>query len=146
MLQEQPGHVSERSRSDKTVESREWAAIKLWAKEHMSHLKTLGVYNWMQAQCRSSVAKVSDFWRNITLEPLYPVLILYNKAQTNMGVIKAQLLVKQNLSALQCSCLENPRDGGAWWAAVYGVAQSRTRLKQLSSSRPTGCKLSSWHW
>ena len=35
---------------------------------------------------------------------------------------------------LQCSCLENPGDGGAWWAAVYGVAQSRTRLKQLSSS------------
>ena len=36
---------------------------------------------------------------------------------------------------LQCSCLENPRDGGAWWAAVCGVAESRTRLKQLSSSR-----------
>ena len=35
---------------------------------------------------------------------------------------------------LQCSCLENPRDGGAWWAAVYGAAQSRTRLKRLSSS------------
>ena len=35
---------------------------------------------------------------------------------------------------LQCSCLENPRDGGAWWASVYGVAQSRTQLKQLSSS------------
>ena len=34
----------------------------------------------------------------------------------------------------QCSCLENPRDGGAWWAAVCGVAQSRTRLKRLSSS------------
>ena len=34
----------------------------------------------------------------------------------------------------QCSCLENPRDGGAGWAAVYGVAQSRTRLKRLSSS------------
>ena len=34
---------------------------------------------------------------------------------------------------LQCSCLENPRDGGAWWAAVYGVAQSWTRLKRLSS-------------
>ena len=31
--------------------------------------------------------------------------------------------------ALQCSCLENPREGEAWWAAVYGVAQSRTRLK-----------------
>ena len=35
---------------------------------------------------------------------------------------------------LQCSCLENPRDQGAWWAAVYGVAQSRTRLKRISSS------------
>ena len=35
---------------------------------------------------------------------------------------------------LQCSCLEDPRDGGAWWAAVCGVAQSRTRLKRLSSS------------
>ena len=39
-----------------------------------------------------------------------------------------------NGSPLQCSCLENPGDGGAWWAAVYGVAQSRTRLKRLSSS------------
>ena len=35
---------------------------------------------------------------------------------------------------LQCSCLKNPRDGGAWWAAVYGVAQSRTWLKWLNSS------------
>ena len=34
----------------------------------------------------------------------------------------------------QCSCLENPRDRGPWWAAIYGVAQSRTRLKWLSSS------------
>ena len=39
-----------------------------------------------------------------------------------------------NGNPLQCSCLENPRDGGAWWAAVYGVAQSQTRLKRLSSS------------
>ena len=39
-----------------------------------------------------------------------------------------------NGNPLQCSCLENPRDGRAWWAAVYGVAQSRTRLKRLSSS------------
>ena len=39
-----------------------------------------------------------------------------------------------NGNPLQCSCLENPRDGGAWWAAVYGVAQSRTLLKRLSSS------------
>ena len=39
-----------------------------------------------------------------------------------------------NGNPLQYSCLENPRDGGAWWAAVYGVTQSRTRLKRLSSS------------
>ena len=39
-----------------------------------------------------------------------------------------------NGNPLQCSCLENPREGGAWWAAIYGVARSWTRLKQLSSS------------
>ena len=39
-----------------------------------------------------------------------------------------------NGNPLQCSCLENPRDGGAWWAAIYGVTQSQTRLKRLSCS------------
>ena len=43
-------------------------------------------------------------------------------------------IVEGNGNPLQCSCLENPRDRGAWWAAVCGVAQSRTRLKRLSSS------------
>ena len=43
-----------------------------------------------------------------------------------------------NGDPLQCSCLENPRDGGAWWAAVYGVAQSWTPLKRLSSSSMSG--------
>ena len=43
-----------------------------------------------------------------------------------------------NGNPLKCSCLENPRDGGAWWAAIYGVAQSLTRLKWLSSSREEG--------
>ena len=42
--------------------------------------------------------------------------------------------VRENGNPLQCSCLENPRDGGVWWAAVYGVAQSQTQLKRLSSS------------
>ena len=49
-----------------------------------------------------------------------------------------------NANPLQCSFLENPRDGGAWRAAVYGVAQSRTRLKRLSSSssnKPAGHSL-----
>ena len=39
-----------------------------------------------------------------------------------------------NGNPLQCSCLENPRDRGAWWAAIYGVAQSWTQLKRLGSS------------
>ena len=39
-----------------------------------------------------------------------------------------------NGSPLQCSCLENPRDGGAWWAAVCGVPQSRTRLSDLAAA------------
>ena len=44
-----------------------------------------------------------------------------------------------NGNPLQCSCLENPRDSGACWAAIYGVAQSQTRLKQLSSSSSSTC-------
>ena len=43
-------------------------------------------------------------------------------------------LGERNGNPLQCSCLKNPRDAGAWWAAVYGVTQSQTRLKWLSSS------------
>ena len=58
-----------------------------------------------------------------------------------------------NGNPLQCSCLENPRDGRACWAAVYGVAQSRTRLKRLSSSSSPSSRvrqikdaiLSDWH-
>ena len=49
-----------------------------------------------------------------------------------------------NGSPLQCSCLENPRDGGAWWAAVCGVAQSRTWLKWLSSSSSSSSTLGSF--
>ena len=50
-----------------------------------------------------------------------------------------------NGNPLQCSCLENPRDGGAWWADVYGVAQSRTRLTWLSSSL-AAVKTSQFYW
>ena len=49
-----------------------------------------------------------------------------------------------NGNPLQCSCLENPRDGGAWWAAVCGVAQSWTRLKRLSSSSSSSRRLDQW--
>ena len=46
-----------------------------------------------------------------------------------------------NGNPLQCSCLENPRDGGAWWAAIYGAVQSRTRLQRLGSSSSSEHKI-----
>ena len=57
-------------------------------------------------------------------------LLLGRKIMTNLDSIFGE----GNGTPLQYSCLENPMDGGAWWAAVYGVAQSRTQLKWLSSS------------
>ena len=48
-----------------------------------------------------------------------------------------------NGNPFQCSCLENPRDWGAWWAAVYGVAQSQTPVKRLRSSSNPVCRASS---
>ena len=51
-----------------------------------------------------------------------------------MTSLSLSCIGKGNGNPLQCSCLENPRDGGAWWAAIRGVTQRRTRLKQLSSS------------
>ena len=54
-----------------------------------------------------------------------------------------------NGNSLQCSCLKKPRDRGDWWAAVYGVAQSRTRLKWLSSSsssRSSSSRAHRWDW
>ena len=49
-----------------------------------------------------------------------------------------------NGNPLQCSCLENPGDGGAWWPAVYGIAHSRTRLKRLSSRSSSSSYSKSW--
>ena len=56
---------------------------------------------------------------------------------TSLSLFTFLCIEEGNGNPLQCSCLENPRDGGAWWAAIYGVAQSQTRLKRLSSSVAT---------
>ena len=50
-----------------------------------------------------------------------------------------------NGNPLQCACLENPRGGGAWWAAVYGAAQSRTRLKRLAAAAAV-CDVCMWYY
>ena len=60
-------------------------------------------------------------------------LLLGRKFMTNLD----RIFGEGNGNPLQSSCMENPRDGGAWWAAVYGVAQSWTRLMRLSSSSST---------
>ena len=66
------------------------------------------------------------FHKHLQPSQSFPQLLLYYFIDGSRG--------EGNGNPLQCSCLENPRDGGAWWAAVYGVAQSRTGLKRLSSS------------
>ena len=58
----------------------------------------------------------------------------HSEFKTYYTAIVVKILGEGNGNPLQRSCLENPRDSVAWWAAVYGVAQSRTRLKRLSSS------------
>ena len=54
---------------------------------------------------------------------------LLRVGQDSATLLSLSCIGEGNGNPLQCSCLENPRDRGAWWAAVYGVAQSRTRLK-----------------
>jgi len=59
---------------------------------------------------------------------------LIDKLDCLVKVVLDRFLEKEMATHSKCSCLENPRDRGAWWAAVHGVAQSRTWLKRLSSS------------
>ena len=71
----------------------------------------------------------------ISLQPKGLSRVFSNTTVQKHQFFGAQLSFGEgNGSPLQCYCLENPRDGGAWWAAVYGVIQSRTWLKWLSSS------------
>ena len=63
------------------------------------------------------------------------LLSIGSHSQTQLKQLSMHACIGEgNGNPLQCSCLANPRDRGAWWAAVYGVAQSWTRLKRLSSS------------
>ena len=99
------------------------------AKEMATHSSTLAWrIPWREEPGRllvhgvaKSRTRLSDFTHSLT-QPIES-LDLSSRAAI-YGVTK-----EGNGNPLQCSCLENPRDGRAWWTAVYGVAQSRTRLK-----------------
>ena len=82
--------------------------------------------------------KYWSFSFSISPSKEHPGLISFKTGWFDLLAVQGTLnylwLNRLNGNPLQCSCLENPGDGGAWWAAVYGVAQSRTRLKRLSSS------------
>ena len=74
-------------------------------------------------------------WRILWTEEPGGLLSIGSQSRTRLKRLSMHACVGEgNGNPFQCSCLENPSDGGAWSAAVYGVAQSRTRLKQLSSS------------
>ena len=91
---------------------------------------------WPQDQTRSVFIPITKKG-NAKEYSNYRTIALISNAERLHFHFSLSCIGEGNGNPLQCSCLENPRDGGAWWAAVYGVAQSWTRLKQLSSSSST---------
>ena len=78
-----------------------------------------------------------EYWSGVPLPSLVMLESsdkMWSTAEGNGRPLQYSCIGAGNSNPLQCSCLENPGDGEAWWAAVYGVIQSRTRLTQLSNS------------
>ena len=79
----------------------------------------------MQASLPAGITEDVDAGQTANHEVLLKVI----EVQWGGCGLEELFYVTRNGNPLQCSCLENPRDGGAWWAAAYGIAQSWTRLK-----------------
>ena len=107
------------------------------------------IVSWKVSVHKCLFCSFSRYIRMFTENEIHPLLVTWPRGHDQHDLCKHGLfLLKEspwieqvsiilgegNGNPLQCSCLENPRDGGAWWAAVSGVTQSRTRLKRLSSS------------
>ena len=74
-------------------------------------------------------------WRIPWMEEPGGLLSVGSHSQIRLKQLSMHACIEEgNGNPCQCSCLENPRDSGVWWVAVYGVAQSQTQLKRLSSS------------
>ena len=69
----------------------------------------------------------------------------WDRSESDTTSLSLSRIGEGNGNPLQYSCLENPRDGRARWAAIYGVTQSRTQLKQLSSSSSNRSEVSNWY-
>ena len=102
-------------------------AGKGWVQEEMevSEDEMVGWHHWLMDM------NLSKLWKMVKDREAC-CAALHGTAELDMT--KRLSIGEGNGSPLQCSCLENPRDGGAWWATICGVTQSRTRLKRLSSS------------
>ena len=135
----------------------EWVAFpfsrgssQLTDQSQVSHIAGEFFASWATRKAQPPIIYCSDFLAP-TSDSLFPMemvqtlawyksllsgssLLFYLVSLRPFPSISAPLVGEGNGNPLQCSCLENPRDGGAWWAAVSGVAQSRTQLKRLSSS------------
>ena len=108
------------------------ADVEAWARQS-SESNPL----WYRAQCSIWLARIK--MDKISSQKLSP----WGREESDMTErlhfhFSLSCIGEGNGNPLQYSCLENPRDGGTWWAAVYGVAQSRTWLKRLSSSSGRG--------
>ena len=100
VLQKQAGHASERSRFDKTFESYGWTAKEPWAEEHVSPLETLN-FTIECKECRSSVARTSNFWRDNYIWTFIPYFFVFlflmwaasilRQGKTNVGAFKVLL-------------------------------------------------------
>ena len=86
---------------------------------------------WMEKPGNAAVHGVAKSWTRLSD---FTFTFLFHVLKKEMEKKKKKKKEKGNGNPLQRSCLENPRDKGAWWAAIYGVAQSQSQLKRLSSS------------
>ena len=93
---------------------------------------------------KTKVSLMHCYWNEHLLLLCHPFYFFPTFSLLIISFILLLYFGEGNGTPLQYSCLENPMNGGAWWAAIYGVAQSRTRLKRLSSSRMLGFKISTY--
>ena len=102
------------------------------------HLKSRCWQVWLLSAFRHPQVSLSRCVHSRGLLLFIRTPVLWDQGPTLMTSLN---LGEAHGDPLHCSCLENPRDGGAWWAAIYGVTQSRARLKRLSSSSSSNLDL-----